>query len=105
MTHKTTIGNQDIYITTVDHSDGTLGKIMITIGKEGDEMRIYSVVATLITMLLEHEVPLEKIVATLKYQQMPPDGVTSNVDIPIALSICDYLGKWLELKYITKTEE
>jgi len=102
-THKVTIGGQNIYITAVDYDDGTLGKVLIYIGKMGHEESVYKATADTLSIGLQYGVPLEAFVEEYKIHKMGLIcGDTSNPEIPKAHSVVDYLGKWLELKYITK---
>jgi len=34
-----------------------------------------------------------------------PSGFTNNKDIPIAKSICDYIFRWLAMKFLPKEEQ
>ena len=45
---------------------------------------------------LPQGIPLESITAQLKGTNFEPGGVTGSPDIPMASSIADYLGKWLD---------
>ncbi len=104
-TNAVKIGKKSIYITTMEYDDGTLGGMLIKIGKEGTQLRVYDVVAILISLCLQHGVPLRTIVDKLKYQNMQPNGVTDNNEIPMCKSIPDYIGRWLEAKYLKGDEE
>ena len=99
-THAVTIGGKRFYITTMDYPDGTLGGMLIKTGKEGEELRFYDGIAIMLSLCLQYGVPLKVIVDKLKYQRMPPQGMTDNPEIPMCKSILDYIGRWLELKYL-----
>jgi len=98
--HSVTIGESKLYIQTGEYPDGSLGEIFLKLDKQGGELRAYDVLATCISIGLQHGVPVEDYVKHLKYQRMEPQGVTGDFIIPIAFSISDYLGKWIEFNYV-----
>jgi len=100
VTHKVTINSTDIYITVSEYPGGKPGEIFIRVGKAGSELAIYDTLATMLSIMLQHNIPLEDIIKHLKGQRLEPQGITSNTAIPIAASVPDYLGKWLELRYL-----
>lgn len=100
ISHSVNIGGEKLYIQTGEYPDGTLGEIFISLDKAGGQLRVYDVLATCISVGLQSGVPVEVFVDKLQYQRMDPQGVTSNSDIPMVTSISDYIGKWLEKKYI-----
>jgi ribonucleoside-diphosphate reductase alpha chain len=53
---------------------------------------------------LQHGIPLEVFVDKMEHQQMPPAGITSDPDIPLAKSVWDWLAKWLRKRYISPKE-
>ena len=100
-THSVKIGDTKVYIRTGEYQDGNIGELFISIDKQGTTLRVYDVVAILISLCLQYGVPLQTIIDLLKGQTMQPNGVTSNHnEIPIAKSITDYIARWLELKYL-----
>lgn len=107
VTHRFTVGGQKGFITTGVYSKGKLkgklGEIFLVVAKVGMlERGLFHVVALLVSICLQHGVPLEKIVRQLKGISFEPRGVTSNRRIPMANSIIDYVGRWLELKFLMK---
>lgn len=55
--------------------------------------------AELTSLLLQAGVPVWVIIKHLAYKRFPPEGLTSNEDIPIAKSFPDYLGRWLDITF------
>jgi ribonucleoside-diphosphate reductase alpha chain len=53
-----------------------------------------------ISMGLQHGVPLQEFVDKFKFVRFEPSGWTGNKEIPMALSIIDYVFKWLELRFL-----
>jgi ribonucleoside-diphosphate reductase alpha chain len=103
--HKATIGGTNVYFRTGEFPDGTLGEIFITLDKHGGMLRAYDAIAILLSWGLQHGAPLGAALRLLEGQKMEPAGVTSNPEIPIAQSICDYLARWLKKKYLKEEKE
>jgi ribonucleoside-diphosphate reductase alpha chain len=101
ITKKLTIDGRKIYIQTGEYLDGKLGEVFISLDKEGSELRVYDVLATVLSVALQHGVPLKVFTDKLKNQKMEPAGITQDNEIPLCHSISDYLGKWLEKKYLS----
>ena len=99
VTKKVAIGGKKIYITANEFEDGTLGEIFLRLDREGEELRVYDLLAIAMSVGLQHGVPLATYVEKFKYQKMEPAGFTSDPDIPNAGSVADYLVRWLELRY------
>jgi len=103
ISHSVVIGDKHkLYIQTGEYDDGQLGEVFIRLDKAGQELRVYDVLATCISIGLQSGVPLATYIHHLKGQHIEPSGVTDNPDILIATGIADYLGRWLELKYLHK---
>lgn len=101
ITHKATVGGQDTYFHVGVYEDGSPGEIFIDIAKAGSTLHgIMDTAAMLLSVGLQHGVPLEVFVDKLKDLKFEPDGMTRNKQIPFASSIPDYLGKWLERRFI-----
>lgn len=100
ISHSVRIGTEKLYIQTEEDENGKLRGIFIRLDKAGGELRVYDVLATCISVGIQHGVPLEVFVSKLKHQRMEPQGITSNGEIPIANSVADYVGQWLEKRYL-----
>ena len=100
-THRVEIDGTKVYVTTGEYEDGTLGEVFIRIDKEGGRLRVYDALAIAISIGLQHGVPLREYVDKLRNLQMEPRGWTRNPEIPSAKSICDYLARFLEARYLT----
>lgn len=101
ITHKFTVGCQEGYVTVGLRGDGSPGEIFLIVQEVGTLARgLGHIVAILTSLCLKHGVPLEEIVGEFKGVAFEPQGFTKNKEIPQARSIVDYLGKWLELKFI-----
>lgn len=101
ITHKATVGGQDAYFHVGLYDDGKPGEVFIDIAKAGSTLHgIMDMSSMLLSVGLQHGVPLEVFVDKLKDLKFEPDGITRNRQIPFASSIPDYLGKWMEKRFI-----
>ena len=51
-------------------------------------------------MALQYGVPLKVLVDKYTHMRFEPSGFTNNSNIPIAKSLCDYIFRWLSLKFL-----
>jgi ribonucleoside-diphosphate reductase alpha chain len=94
------------YITVGLYPDGTLGEVFLTVHRVGGHERgMANTLAVMVSMSLQHGVPLKKIVDKLKGMRFEPQGKTENRAIPWCKSLADYLGQWLELKFAEQIEK
>jgi ribonucleoside-diphosphate reductase alpha chain len=104
-TYRFMIEEQVFYLTVDEFPDGKLRRISVKVNKEGGRMRVYGVIGDLITIGLESGVPLQKYIQSMKHHDFAPSGPTSNDDIPLAKSPIDFIGRWLELKYLKTSSQ
>lgn len=108
VTKRFAIGNLKGYLTVGLYNDGTPGEVFLTLRKPGSlERGLAHSLAIMISLLLQNGIPLSKVVSKLKGLQFEPAGLTGDSEIPVAGSLADYLGKWLELRFLApkpKTE-
>ena len=113
LTHRFTIGGPaglKGYITTSCYPDGRLAEVFLTMDRVGTlERGMAHALAVTISLSLQHGVPLVTITRKLRGMTFEPQGPTSNPAIPWVKSLADYLGRYLELKFLpapteTKTE-
>jgi len=101
VTHKVVIGGHKVYITVGVYEDGTPGELFITMSKEGSTVRgLMDTIATLVSISLQHGVPLRCIVDKMMHTRFEPCGYTDNKDIAFAKSVTDYIAKWLGIKFL-----
>jgi len=102
LTHKFSIGGHEGYITAGMYEDGSVGEIFLTdIGKEGSTLRgMMNSFATAISIALQYGVPLETLVRKFCYMRFEPEGMTSNLEIPFAKSMPDYIMRWLASRFL-----
>ena len=102
ITHKYTIGETEGYITVGLYDDGRPGEVFIKQSKAGSSIQGFTdTVAILLSMCLQHGVPLTDLIRKLGFSKFDPSGFTRNPDIPIAHSFIDYLMRWMGMKFVS----
>ena len=105
-THKFSIAGHEGYITVGLYEDSTPGEVFITMSKEGSTLSgMMDAFATSISIALQYGVPLRVLVDKFSHMRFEPSGFTQNSEIPIAKSICDYIFRWLGMKFLQKDEQ
>jgi len=88
------------YLRTGTFSDGQLGEIFVCAEKMGSFVSgILDAVAVSVSIGLQHGVPLSWYVNKFKHTRFEPAGFTRHPQIGQAMSVLDYVVRWLELKY------
>jgi hypothetical protein len=101
ITHKFTIGGHEGYLTIGLHADGSPGEIFIKMSKEGSTISgMCQAFCRAFSISLQFGLPLHEAVSRFKGMRFEPLGATSNPDIPEALSIVDYVARFLEHQFI-----
>lgn len=103
LTHKFRVGALKVYLTVGMYPDGRLGEVFIRSDRMGSLARhAFSLLATIISVALQHGVPLERITSKMVNTCGDPAGYTGNPEIPYARSIADYVGRWLATHFGTQ---
>lgn len=94
VTQHVHVGAHSIFLTTGAYPNGRLGEVAIEIHREGAPLRgAYGALAGVLSVALQHAVPLEQLAAELIGIQCEPAGeVRGHRTIRCASSIPDYLG-------------
>jgi ribonucleoside-diphosphate reductase alpha chain len=86
------------------YPDGEPGELFITMAKEGSTVSgLVSCFAQVVSVALQHGVPLAVFCEKFAHTRFEPSGFTGNPEIPIASSIMDYVFRWLRLRFIDKS--
>jgi ribonucleoside-diphosphate reductase alpha chain len=105
VTHKFGIAGHEGYITVGLYPNGQPGEIFIRMAKEGSTIAgLMESFGTMISVGLQHGVPLNVICAKLAHTRFEPSGWTGNENIRYAKSIMDYIARWLELRFLSGTQ-
>ena len=102
-THRVTIecdgGDIDLYIRTGEYEDGTLGEVFVGAGKQGSTLQaMLDGWAELLSISLQHGVPLETLGEHFIGTRFPPAGITS--DGQVCTSLFDCVMKYLLRRYL-----
>jgi ribonucleoside-diphosphate reductase alpha chain len=101
LTHKFSLAGHEGYLTVGLFEDGTPGELFCTMAKEGSTISgLMDVFATAISLSLQYGVPLRVLVEKFSHTRFEPSGFTKNVKIPMASSVCDYIFRWMGLKFL-----
>lgn len=100
LTHKFVIGGHEGYLTVGFHSDGRPGELFIKMSKEGSTMSgMCQAFCRAFSLALQYGLTVEEAVVRFKGMRFEPMGTTNNPEIPEALSIIDYVARFLELHF------
>jgi ribonucleoside-diphosphate reductase alpha chain len=98
--HKFSISGYEGYIHVGEFASKHPGEVFVTMSKAGSTINgLMDSLATMISLLLQYGVPLEKISEKMRHQSFTPQGITGNPDIHFATSPVDYLAQYLTLHY------
>src|SRR5690554_374868 len=101
LTHKFQIMGHEGYLTIGLFEDGRPGEIFIKMAKEGSTLSgLVQGFCRAFSLALQYGLPLQEAAARFKGMRFEPMGATSNPDIPEALSIIDYVARYLELHFL-----
>lgn len=105
ITHHFSIGGQEGYLTVGVYEDGSPGEIFVRMAKEGSTVSgLMDGLATVVSLALQHGVPLRVLCAKLSHMRFEPSGWTGNPKIGFAKSILDYIARWLELRFLNNEQ-
>lgn len=100
ITHKFQIMGHEGYLTIGLFDNGQPGEIFVKMAKEGSTMSgLVQGFCRAFSLALQYGLPLKEAVARFKGMRFEPMGHTSNPDIPEALSIIDYVARYLEIHF------
>lgn len=101
ITHKFAIMGHEGYLTIGLFDDGRPGEIFIKMSKAGSTLGgLVQAYCRAFSLALQFGLPLTEAIARFKGMRFEPMGFTSNPQIPEALSIVDYVAKYLELHFL-----
>ncbi len=101
VTHKFEVAGHEGYLTVGYYDDGEPGEIFIKMAKEGSMASgLLDGLAMTMSVAIQHGVPLKLLCDKFKHTRFEPSGFTNNPEIPMATSLLDYIGKWLEAMHL-----
>lgn len=106
ITHKFAIMGHEGYLTIGLFEGGRPGEIFIKMAKEGSTLSgLMQGFSRAFSLALQYGLPIEEAVSRFKAMRFEPMGHTSNPDIPQALSILDYVARYLESQFLEPPDE
>jgi ribonucleoside-diphosphate reductase alpha chain len=100
LTHKFQIQGHEGYLTIGLFENGLPGEIFIKMAKEGSTLSgLVQCFCRAFSLALQYGLPLSEAVNRFKGMRFEPMGATSNPQIPEALSIIDYVARFIELHF------
>ena len=106
LTHKFQIMGHEGYLTVGMFDTGQPGEIFIKMAKEGSTLSgLIQGYCRAFSLALQFGLPLDEAVRRFKGMRFEPMGATSNPQIPEAMSIIDYVARYLELHYVQQVTD
>jgi len=101
VTHKFAIMGHEGYLTIGLFEDGKPGEIFIKMAKEGSTLSgLIQGYSRALSLALQYGLPTEEAVRRFKGMRFEPMGSTNNPEIPEAMSIIDYVARYLEIHFV-----
>jgi len=103
---KVEIGGMDVYLHIGLFDDGQPAELFVTVGKEGGTLRgLLDSLSTMVSIMLQHGVPLETIVDKLLHTNFEPAGpVQGDPRIKLSSSVLDYIARHLGVNYLHRED-
>lgn len=102
VTHHFSVGGHEGYLTVGLYPKGQPGEIFIRMAKAGSTIAgLMECFGTVVSIGLQHGVPLKVLCDKLAHTRFEPSGWTGNPEIGYAKSIMDYLFRWMELRFLS----
>ena len=100
--HHFSIAGQEGYLTVGLYPNGQPGEIFIRMAKAGSTISgLMECFGTVVSVGLQHGVPLKVLCDKLSHTRFEPSGWTGNEEMGYAKSIMDYLFRWMELRFLS----
>jgi len=105
ITHHFAFGGHEGYLTVGFYPNGEPGEIFIRMAKAGSTIAgLMECFGTVVSVSLQHGVPLKVLCDKLSHTRFEPSGWTGNAEIGYAKSIMDYLFRWIELRFLSEKQ-
>jgi ribonucleoside-diphosphate reductase alpha chain len=102
VTHHFSIAGHEGYLTVGVYPNGQPGEVFIRMAKEGSTIAgLMECFGTVVSVSLQHGVPLRVLCDKLSHTRFEPSGWTGNEELGYAKSIMDYLFRWMALRFLS----
>ena len=103
--HHFSIAGHEGYLTVGLYPNGQPGEIFVRMAKAGSTIvGLMECFGTVVSVGLQHGVPLKVLCDKLSHTRFEPSGWTGNEEMGYAKSIMDYLFRWMELRFLSGTQ-
>lgn len=103
--HRFLVGGHKGYLHVGLYPNGHPGELFVKMAKEGSTVSgLMDALGIVMSLALQHGVPLQAMVDKLKGMRFDPHGYTSNPAVRHAHSLVDYVARWMQDKFL-KAEE
>lgn len=98
---KFTVGGLEGYLTVGLYDDGTPGEVFIKTSKQGSTLEgVMDGLAIVMSLGLQHGVPLETYVQKFMHTKFDPAGLTEDPELRMASSVLDYIARRLACDHL-----
>jgi len=102
ITHHFAFGGNEGHLTVGFYPNGQPGEIFIRMAKAGSTIAgLMECFGTVVSVSLQHGVPLKVLCDKLSHTRFEPSGWTGNAEIGYAKSVMDYIFRWLKLRFLS----
>jgi ribonucleoside-diphosphate reductase alpha chain len=102
VTHHFSVGGHEGYLTVGLYPNGEPGEIFIRMAKEGSTIAgLMECFGTVVSVSLQHGVPLKVLCDKLSHTRFEPSGWTGNEKIGYAKSLMNYIFRWIEARFFS----
>ena len=106
VTHKFRVMGHEGYLTIGLFGDGQPCEIFVRMAKEGSTLRgLMQGYCWALSLALQHGLSVRQAISRFKGMRFEPMGPTANPEIPEALSILDYVARYLELHFVDGSDQ
>lgn len=89
-----------LYFVANMYDDGKVGEVFVKADRVGTlASGALDSAAVMISLLLQHGVPLSTVISKLRHTRFEPSGFTGDSEFPSCTSPLDLLAQWLERKF------
>ena len=104
--HRFNVGGYEGYVIVNEYPDGRPGEIFIRVAKEGSTLGgLMDSISLLTSIALQHGVPLKLLCEKFRNTRFEPQGWSDNKEIGYATSIVDYIFRYLEARFLGRTNK
>ena len=94
------VDGNDGYVCIGLFEDGTPGEVFVKMNKMGSTISgMLECWGIMVSLALQHGVPVSKIVEKMRHQQFEPYGFTGDSEIPQCRSVVDFIAQFMDNRF------